>query len=116
MEAVRNEKIINKGGIYMSNDELCERNIQINNLQQTVRDIKVELANAREERVKTIEAHQSRISQLQTKFQIDISNKFETQTKNEVLIRNELASENEIALENQRVGIENVLIILIFGI
>jgi LytS/YehU family sensor histidine kinase len=78
-------------------------------LEQTVRELNKGLAEARVERVKTIEAHQSRISQLQEKYLHDLkhanSNQMEAMANE---IRRDVCKQKEREIQALRKQLENV--------
>lgn len=83
-------------------------------LEQTVRDLNSSLATARVERVKTVEAHQSRIAQLQEKFLNDLkkAGRYQLESR-ELEIQKALALENQKALAEQKSILERVWTYLI---
>ncbi|KAJ3256681.1 hypothetical protein HK103_005176 [Boothiomyces macroporosus] len=76
-------------------------------LEKTIRELNASLTNARIERNQTIEAHQSRIKQLQEKFLEDLKRESDTKVEQvELNLRKTLAKENELALEHLKEQLE----------
>jgi DNA repair exonuclease SbcCD ATPase subunit len=85
---------------------LSKKNEQMVQLEKTIRELNQNLVNARLERTKTIEAHQSRVKQLQDKFLEDLKTAGRDQAMEvELKLRKELAKDKEDALVNQRTSI-----------
>jgi uncharacterized coiled-coil protein SlyX len=82
---------------------LSSKNEQMLKMEKTIRELNQNLANARIERTKTIEAHQSRIKQLQDKFLEDLKSAGRDQAYEvEVTLRKELSKDKEDALLSLR--------------
>lgn len=105
LEAVKNK-------IQQSQHNDGNQRSQIEQLQSQLQNYQDTLSSLREERQKTIEAHQSRISQLQSKYLTDITDlktkNSEEVSKIELKIREQLKKENEIEIDSMKKKITQV--------
>ncbi|KAJ3323046.1 Leucine-, glutamate- and lysine-rich protein 1 [Boothiomyces sp. JEL0866] len=86
---------------------LAKKDEQMVALEKTIRELNTNLTNARIERNQTIEAHQSRIKQLQEKFLEDLKKDSDAKVDQvEFNLRKTLANENEMALKNLKDKLE----------
>ncbi|KNC97712.1 uncharacterized protein SPPG_07174 [Spizellomyces punctatus DAOM BR117] len=96
---------LEEGGTALANAHraMAQKDEQVHVLERTVRDLHSTMQGLRAERQKTIEAHQSRIKQLQDKFLEDIKEAGRTEAdKREAELRRTLTADKEEALRHLR--------------
>jgi chromosome segregation ATPase len=93
--------------IKLAHESLSQKNEQIVQLEKTIRQLNQNLVDSKHEREKTLEAHQSRVKQLQDKFLDDLKIAgSERALESELKLRKELIKDKEVALNNLRVTME----------
>ncbi|KAJ3271031.1 Leucine-, glutamate- and lysine-rich protein 1 [Terramyces sp. JEL0728] len=85
---------------------LAKKDEQMVALEKTIRELNTNLTNGRIERTQIIEAHQSRIKQLQEKFLEDLKKNNDSKVEVEFNLRKSLAKEHEIALANLKESLD----------
>ncbi|KAI9091546.1 hypothetical protein DFS34DRAFT_323851 [Phlyctochytrium arcticum] len=98
-------RIGSQGGpaLAMANRALAQKDEQNMAMERTIRELHSAMQALRTERQSTIEAHQSRIKQLQEKFLVDIREAGRTESeKREVELRREFATTKDNALRHLR--------------
>jgi predicted nucleic acid-binding Zn-ribbon protein len=93
--------------LRQAHQALASKNEQMSKMEKTIRELNQNISNSRIERTKTIEAHQSRIKQLQDKFLEDLKTAGKDQAYEvEVTLRKELSKDKEEALLSLRNNLE----------